>query len=265
MRTILIQKEEAVLRQLTEVMNQYPFIQVVGAFTQSLRALEYAKKNPVDFALLDVELQGMNGLELGSELRKCTPEMILIYVTEQRQYVGEAILDVKADYYLTGPSSPEEIRELAQRAHLLSRRLEGNKIEVHTFGRFKVCFHHEPVVFRNAKAKELLALCVDSQGDILTMEQCVDSLWWDRPYDTRVKNLYRKAVAYLHRCFNDLGAGEVFLSGRGYCRVNMDKIDCDYTRYLQGEAVRYHGEYMIDYDWAREKEMFLLNNVKVTL
>ncbi len=39
------------------------------------------------------------------------------------------------------------------------------------------------VKFRNAKAKELLALCVDHRGGEVTMEEAIDKLWEDRDCD----------------------------------------------------------------------------------
>lgn len=44
-----------------------------------------------DIAILDVEMEGMNGIELGDSLRKLNPHIILIYVTAHRKYLDDAL------------------------------------------------------------------------------------------------------------------------------------------------------------------------------
>lgn len=44
-----------------------------------------------DIAILDVEMDKMSGIELGGELRKLNPHIILIYVTAYRKYLDDAL------------------------------------------------------------------------------------------------------------------------------------------------------------------------------
>lgn len=44
-----------------------------------------------DIAVLDVEMDNINGIKLGSELRKRNPHIILIYVTAYRKYLDDAL------------------------------------------------------------------------------------------------------------------------------------------------------------------------------
>lgn len=44
-----------------------------------------------DIAILDVEMDKMSGIELGGELRKRNPHIILIYVTAYRKYLDDAL------------------------------------------------------------------------------------------------------------------------------------------------------------------------------
>ena len=77
-----------------------PDIEIVGKFDRSDEALRFAEKNRVDFALLDVEMPGMNGLELGRALKELYPDIVIIFVSGYDQYVVEALHD-GADYYLS--------------------------------------------------------------------------------------------------------------------------------------------------------------------
>lgn len=44
-----------------------------------------------DIAILDVEMDNMNGIKLGEELRKINPHIILMYVTAHKKYLDDAL------------------------------------------------------------------------------------------------------------------------------------------------------------------------------
>lgn len=44
-----------------------------------------------DIAILDVEMDNINGIKLGEELRKSNPHIILIYVTAHKKYLDDAL------------------------------------------------------------------------------------------------------------------------------------------------------------------------------
>lgn len=50
-----------------------------------------ASKIKFDIAILDVEMNGINGIKLGEQLRKFNPHIILIYVTAHKQYLDDAL------------------------------------------------------------------------------------------------------------------------------------------------------------------------------
>ncbi len=52
-----------------------------------------------------------------------------------------------------------------------------------TFGYFDLFVDERPVMFKSAKAKELLAVLVDRQGGTVTTDQIIGTLWEDRPND----------------------------------------------------------------------------------
>lgn len=58
-------------------------------FTNAENMLSSDKK--FDIAILDVEMDNMNGIKLGEELRKRNPHIILIYVTAHKKYLDDAL------------------------------------------------------------------------------------------------------------------------------------------------------------------------------
>lgn len=258
MKTIIVDGSRTAGEQLRTECLLVPGIEVAEIFTDSAAALQYVLSNRVDFALMEVELEPMNGIEAARKMREANPGMIIIFVTAQSGYALEA-LRVKADYFVIKPYDLSDIMDALNRAKLLAKRLH-KRIYIRTFGRFDVFIDGKLVNFPNAKSKELLALCVDHMGGEVSMEEAVDKLWPDRDYDNRVKALYRKAVIGIHSLLKSYGLPEVFCNRRGVCYLLEKEVDCDFYDYLnhqnhQEEA--YSGEYMFEYSWAEETNAWL--------
>ena len=250
MKTILVDDELWALNALEAELEKVVDIDVVGAFSDSEEARSFIEKNQVDFAMLDVQMPGINGLELGNLLRRVNPEAIIIYVSSYPEYFSEAYRNVRADYYMLKPYKHEDVEDALERARLLAKR-QKKKVQIRTFGRFDVFIDEQPILFKNAKAKELFALCVERKGGIVTMEEAIDKLWEDSLLTENVKARYRKAVAYLHALFLEYRVPNVFISGYGNCHLVKENVSCDYYEFLDAkEKPLFFGEFMHEYSWA---------------
>lgn len=255
MRVMIVDDERLALQQFMLETEDMPDVETVGAFADPFKALGFVKEQPVEAAFLDIEMPGMNGIELTEKLREIRPDLVVIFITGYENYTLDA-LKVKADYYLTKPYDRKDITEVLDRARLLSAR-QRKRVYVRTFGRFDVFIDGKAVYFPNAKAKELLALCVDHRGGMVTIEEAADKLWEDRAYDSRVKNLYRKAVMQIRQVLAAYGGEELFSVSRGTCQIDVRKVDCDYYELLEGSVEaqriwRASGQYLQEYSWAEE-------------
>ena len=255
MRVMIVDDERLALRQFMMETEDIPDVEIAGAFSNPLQALEYLKENPVEAAFLDIEMPELNGIILAEKMRELYPDLVVIFITGYEQYTLDA-LKVKADYYMTKPYDSQDIREVLERAKLLSAR-QRKRVYIRTFGRFELFIDGKAVYFSNTKAKELLALCVDHRGGAVTIEEAADKLWEDRIYDSRVKNLYRKAVMQIRQILSEYGVEEIFSGNRGSCQIDILKVDCDYYELLKGnpDAVReweITGNYLQEYSWAEE-------------
>lgn len=226
MKAIIVDDDPLLVSQLEERCREDELFEVVGTFRNPKKALEYVKENIVEFAFLDVEMPDMNGLELGKRIRKIRPEIELVYVA----------------------------------GDLAGNR--GKCMEVRMFGRFDIFLNGQVVLFRNAKAKELLALCLDRCGGCVSMEEAIDKLWPDRAYDDKVKRLYRKAVIDIRKTLQEKGIYDFFGTRRGLCYIYKDRVKCDYYEYLEDpekNADLFKGEYLFDYSWGEETLAALMN------
>lgn len=254
MKAIIVDDEKLSIKQFELESQGIENLQLAGEFTNPDQALEYVKGHPVELVLLDIEMPGMDGIILGRKIRKLYPDVVLIFITGYEKYAIDA-LKMKADYYLVKPYTHEDIEYILKRAKLLALGMK-KRVYLRTFGRFDLFIDGQVVHLSNIKAKELLALCVDHRGGIVTMEEAVDKLWEGRAYDSRVKNLYRKAVMYLKQTFKTYGLERVFVTRRGTCNIEYGLVECDYFNWVEGKKnsreERMVGYYLSEYSWAEE-------------
>lgn len=252
MTAIIVDDEPLSLIYVEKLCLEIPGLEIAGRFREAVSALSFLRRMPVDLVFTDIEMPGMNGIEAVREIRRIRPQTGVIFVTGYEQYALDAFkLDAIA--YIMKPCSAAELESAVKRASLLLPE-EKKRIEIDTFGQFRIQLDGVPLRLANRKANELLALLVDRQGAVVSMEQATDILWEGRPYDETVKRLYRKAVGYLNQVFHEQNV-TFFVSDRGSCHIVPAEIDCDYYRLLAGDREAtslFCGEYMSQYSWAEE-------------
>ena len=249
MKVILVDDEPLSLDLFKIECGNLPGFDVVGFFDSSVEALEYARNHPVDFALLDIDMPEMTGIELARRLRLSRPEMIIIFVTAHPEYSADAI-HAKADFVVFKPYEREDILDALERARLLSER-QKKPVRFRTFGHFDMFVDGRLVSFKSAKAKELLALCVSRMGGEVTIHEMVDILW----SGTGDQGLgYRTTIKALSDTLKEVGAEKLLRRKRSVLSLDTGEFDCDLLDFKAGksDAINaYHGEFMQQYAWAQ--------------
>lgn len=228
----------------------------VAEFTGSCAALEWASKNTCDVAFLDIELGGMDGIELGKRLKERNPKTNLIFVTGYLKYAISAYA-LRASGYLSKPASREAIRiELENLRYPMPRPQTGKKLVVHCFGNFEVFHCGKPLTFKRSKTKELFAFLVDRNGARVTSGEICARLWENENGDKQQKDYLRHLVMDLSQTLEKIDESDVFVRTRSGYSIDPSLLECDYYDYLNNVpyAVRaYQGEYMQQYSWAEER------------
>ena len=134
MRTILVDDMILDLRLFELKCADMPEFEIVGKFTDPLEAIAYARENTVDFAVLDVDMPGMSGIELARELRNIRSDIIIVFATAHPKFAVDAI-KMKADYVIFKPFDREDIIDVLELAKLFRQR-QKKRYRFHTFGLF---------------------------------------------------------------------------------------------------------------------------------
>ena len=250
MRAIIVDDEAIMLRRFTRVSEGIKDLCLVGQFDSAEDALQYAEKNPVELAFLDVDMPIMNGLELARRLRKMRSDMLIVFVTAYDEYIWDSN-QIGGDDYIVKPFSREVLEKSMDRIRLLAKRQE-KILYVHTFGRFFVSRDGKPIRL-TGKAKEILALLVVYRGKEVSNETIFNTLWEGREYSNASMIVYFNALRRLKQALTQAGIRSLLISNTHGQLVNTDLFDCDYYAWMDGHAGirdRFDGEFLSEYSWG---------------
>lgn len=126
-------------------------------------------------------------------------------------------------------------------------------VSIRTFGYFDIFVDGQPILFKNEKAKELIALLVDRKGGFISSHEAITYLWDDEPVSALTLSRLRKVAMNMRNTLNTYGIGSIVEVVDGKRRIVPDLVDCDYFNYLSGDekyAETFKGLYMLNYSWG---------------
>jgi two-component SAPR family response regulator len=187
LRIIAVDDERLALDHLLSKLREVQRVSEIKGFLHPQTALEEIRNGfTPHVAFLDIEMYGMNGIELALRFKKELPKINIIFVTGFSEYAPDAFA-LHASGYITKPVRTERIKtELENlRYPLLNNR---QRIRVQTFGNFEIFVDDVPIKFKRSRTKELLAYLVDRKGAGLGMAELAAVLWEERKYDRSLQN-----------------------------------------------------------------------------
>jgi len=106
---ILVDDSRVILTDGLSVLEEVmPYASVTG-FIWPLDAIEYAKKNPVSLAILDIELGTASGFDLCQTLLDINPRTNIVFLTAYADYSLDA-WNTEACGFMLKPLTPDGVR-----------------------------------------------------------------------------------------------------------------------------------------------------------
>lgn len=259
MTAICVDDEPLVLQLTLSLFRDLPGFQEVEGFAGPLEALDWLENHTPDIALLDIDMPGMNGLELARRIRDMHPDTAVIFLTGYSEYALDAF-QLHASGYLMKPINREKLASEVEYALSGRNRGKASNVFAKTFGNFDLLVDGRPLVFKRSKSKELLAYLVDRHGGNVSRPEAFAVLWEDIFYDRAMQKQMDVVIRSLRSTLEEAGVGEIFEIQSGWMRILPERMDSDLFRFLDGnrEAIQeYRGEYMSAYSWASQTEAYL--------
>ena len=106
---IMVEDHKAILSYSIQILEKVIPNAVIKGFSWPQEALEYAKVNQIDLAILDIELGTESGLDLCHALLDINPCTNVVYLTAYPDYALGA-WDTDATGFMVKPLTPEGVR-----------------------------------------------------------------------------------------------------------------------------------------------------------
>lgn len=209
--TILVVDDEERLRELLRgYLAQAGFGVLLAA--DGVQALDVARARRPDLLVLDLNLPGLDGLEVCRQLRAFSDAYVLMLTARAEEIDRVVGLEVGADDYLTKPFSP---RELVARVRAMLRRPRGTsglaempnmpaEPQAMVLGslsldmvRHEVLLDGAPLALTSTEYSLLVALATQP-GRVFTRAQLLEQVWGadyfgdDHVVDVHIANLRKK-------------------------------------------------------------------------
>ena len=249
MKILLVDDEELQLIRLENACKKVMPESEFFSFTNPLKVIE--SNVSYDIAFLDIEMPGLNGIQLAKKLKSLNPKIRVIFVTAYNSYALEAYR-IHASGYITKPVNEDKIKvEIDELDNVINLKSE-KKLQVKCFGNFEIFHNGNPVKFSYQKSKEVFAYLIDREGSSINVNE-LNAVLWEEDHKSYLRNL----IADIKQTLKTIDCEDIFIKKFNGYSIDVNKIDCDAYEYKKDnpDAVRlYRGEYMIQYPWASFEE-----------
>ena len=262
MRILAVEDKAAVRAELVRSIRKAAPEAEVAACASASDALELPELASFDVAFLDIDLPGMNGVELAKRLKALNPRVNVVFATGYSDYMADAF-ELHSSGYLMKPVTAQDVeRELENLRFPAWSAPEGHDDELYLrcFGNFEVFAGGKPVEFSREKSKELLAYLTDRRGAVITLREAEAAIW-NEDAASRLSGSYLRTLVFdLRHSLAACGHEDALVRRRGSLGIDVTRVSCDYFSYLDGDPLAlnaWRGEYMSQYSWAEQTKAAL--------
>lgn len=283
MRIVLVDDEYLSITRLKTLLEEskVPGIEVVGEYTDSLKAMDEIQSLQPSVVFLDIVMPHMDGLALGEKIQELLPDVEIVFTTGFDQYALDAF-DLHAVDYLLKPIQISRLEKTLDRLEQINnkhKKSSMNSTIINLFGGLHVVSpdgQTQILKWRTSKAKELFAYLLNHRDEIIYRDTILELFWPESDRDKASKQLYT-AIYTIRQTLKNYGLEGVQISSpllnSGY-KLLLEQTVVDVEQWLsslkalpslekstvdQHEQVfqMYTGDYLgdCDYLWAEsEKE-----------
>jgi DNA-binding NarL/FixJ family response regulator len=118
-RVLLVDDHRLVVEMLADALDQAEDVEVVGTAGNGAEGVQIAKREKPDVVLMDVEMDGMGGIEATKHIVQALPEtrVVMLTANDDQATVLEAIESGAVGYLTKDRALVDDVVETVRRAH----------------------------------------------------------------------------------------------------------------------------------------------------
>ena len=160
MNCLIVDDNKIARTTMKQLASQVKDIKLVGECVNAMDAYNFLQQQHVDLILLDIEMDGMSGLELTKNLGNKRP--IIVFTTSKKEYAAEAFELNVADYIVKPVTLSRFIQTIDKVRTLLQSNNEEFKLDDDEF-----IFIRDSNIVRRLKLDEILF--AEAMGDYVKL------------------------------------------------------------------------------------------------
>ncbi|KLU59450.1 transcriptional regulatory protein YehT [Peptococcaceae bacterium CEB3] len=114
LRALIVDDESPARKELRYLLQAFEDVQIVGEAANAIEALELIHNVEYSVIFLDIDMPGINGIEMAHQLRDQPNSPAVIFTTAHEEYAFDAF-SVHALDYLLKPISPKRLDEALEK------------------------------------------------------------------------------------------------------------------------------------------------------
>ncbi|HYE83402.1 MAG TPA: LytTR family DNA-binding domain-containing protein [Clostridia bacterium] len=163
MNCIIVDDESPSIQELSYFIENFSSIKILGKFDDSIKALEYVQRNPVDVVFLDINMPKLDGMAFSRVINTLQTKPVFVFISAYSEYALEAF-EVAAYDYIVKPYSENRIISTLHRLENCTVKCsndritlwKNNKLYVLSLNDIYYCTAHEHEVHVFTKADEYI-------------------------------------------------------------------------------------------------------------
>lgn len=233
-RAILVDDEMLALQHLKKKLGELGTVEVVDTFSNAESFLNVMEQLDFQVAFLDIEMPGLDGLDLAKIIKEWNKNIYIVFVTANRNYAIQAF-ELQSLDYLLKPILKYRLEKTIIRIqeqltmtgkHSVSIKPISPTIKVICFNEFVVYQQDEPVKWKTAKSKELFAFLISNLHTYVNRDTIIDQLWPEHDYK-KAKIQLHTSMSHLRKTLDSIGLEKVIHFSNQSYTLELDTLQCD--------------------------------------
>jgi two-component SAPR family response regulator len=238
MKVMLVDDDKAMLIAMRRLLSQIGGVTWTGSFQSGADALEWISSGEADLALVDIQMNGEDGIALAKKMKAVRRRLKIVFVTSHRDFALDAF-ELGAFDYIVKPVTLERLQQTFHRIAEESESAASGEtaacLKVNVLGSMTASSGRGDVKWMSSKSAELFAYLLMHRDKGAARDRILDDLF--DGMHRRNAEVYLNTVVYqLRKTLKLHGLDHAVSSLNDRYKLQPDAVRADVMEFEDGVA-----------------------------